>query len=164
MRVRRRSSIRKLSGAFVDQHFEDPFWSRARTDLHGLRRVRLHLPDLPLLRHRRCRAFGGQRALPDVGLVPVPHVHRACFRPQSARRPAQPAAPAHSPQILHLPREIRRDSLHRMRQLHAQLPRGYRGAELLPRKSTMDNANANANVYKPDLMEVDRRFASRRPT
>ena len=44
--------------------------------------------------------------------------------PQPAQRPGPAAAAAHLPQVPDLSRQVRRDSLHRLRQLHAQLPGG----------------------------------------
>ena len=52
--------------------------ARARASLPGLRRLRLHLPDLPLLRHRgRGQCAGEGYARPQLGCLPVSDLHPA---------------------------------------------------------------------------------------
>ncbi len=51
------------------------------------------------------------------------HVHAPCLGPQSPQPAGPAAAAADLPQVPHLSREVRRGALHRLRQLHAELPR-----------------------------------------
>ena len=97
----------------------------------------------------------GVRA-PELGLLPVPHVHAARLRPQPARQSARAAAAAHRSQVPHLSGEVRRNPLHRLRQLHAQLPGGPGRAEAVLEAidGESEQMACNEHLYKPDLMEV----------
>ena len=92
--------------------------------LPRLRGLRLHLPDLPLLRHRRRRQRGGRRAGAELGRLPV----RPCSRctPRATTRGASRPSGSGSGSTTSSAsiREKFGDvALHRLRQLHAELPR-----------------------------------------
>ena len=92
-----------------------PALGRARTHLHGVRRLRLLLSDVPLLRYCRRRTGGGERSRQDLGHVPVPDFHASRFRTQSESAATGAAAATHFAQVFHLSRKVRRDPLHRLR-------------------------------------------------
>ena len=133
--------------------------------LQRLRRLRQRLPHLPLLRHRR--RGGGRRprhAPPLLGHLPGADLHAARLRPQPARRPARPLSPAHQPQVRDLPAQVRRGALHRLRPLHARLPRrpgprrdpaGDRHRRATPgRRRRRARGGGLVNIYQPHLTTV----------
>ncbi len=124
-RVAANLEIDAASRPRLDRHaLRGPAALAAGDPLQRLRRLHQRLPHLPLLRHRR-RAGGGRPRdpAPLLGHLPGADLHAARQRPQPARRPARPLPPAHQPQVRHLPAEVRRGALHRLRPLHARLPR-----------------------------------------
>ena len=122
---RRQPRDRRAERPRLDRHaLRGPAALAAGDPLQRLRRLHQRLPHLPLLRHRR-RAGGGRPRdpAPLLGHLPGADVHAARQRPQPARRPARALPPAHQPQVRHLPAQVRRGALHRLRPLHARLPR-----------------------------------------
>ena len=142
---RRQPRDRRRVGARLDRHaLRGPAARRARRTLQRLRRLLERVPHLPLLRHRRRRRGHRQgHQAPLLGHLPGADLHAACQRPQSARQPEPSLPPAHQPQVLHLPAQVRRGAVHGLRALHARLPRrpgprrdpsGYRHRRAAPRR------------------------------
>ena len=122
---RRQPRDRRAERPRLDRHaLRGPAALAAGDPLQRLRRLHQRLPHLPLLRHRRRAGRGRPRdPAPLLGHLPGADLHAARQRPQPARRPARALPPAHQPQVRHLPAQVRRGALHRLRPLHARLPR-----------------------------------------
>ncbi len=150
-RARHRLARRSLRG---------PALGRRRPPLPRLRRLRLRLPHLPLLRHRR-RARGGhaRNAPPQLGHLPGGALHAPRLRPQPAGRPARPLPPARDAQVLHLPRPLRGAPLHRLRPLQPRVP-GRHGPPGGPPDdrgtSRRTGRRCRVNLYEPYLVESHR--------
>jgi len=123
VRAGRRGSRARFDPAavaeFAKEHFEDPFWrsTRWRASVAGLR---LHLPV--------CHCFDivdegnpAEACAHGIGMPAVRAVHAATRAPTRARRRARGNGSA-SITSFSCTREIRRDAVHRLRQLRAQLP------------------------------------------
>ena len=122
---RRQPRDRRRLGARLDRHaLRRPAARRARRALQRLRRLLERVPHLSLLRHRR-RGRGHRQGHPAalLGHLPGADLHPARQRPQPARQPEPSLSPAHQPQVLDLPAEVRRGAVHGLRPLHARLPR-----------------------------------------
>ena len=85
----RRFDLDKV-GAVPGKRFRRPAVAGPGPAMSGLRGLRLHLPDLPLLRHRRRRGRRTRRAGPELGRLPVRPVHAARRRAttRGASRPS----------------------------------------------------------------------------
>ncbi len=123
---RREHADRRRTRAGLDREsLRGPLLGHSRRALQRLRRVHHGLPHLPLLRHRR-RGRGRRlrHAPPLLGHLSGRQVHPARLGSQPPRRPDRPLSPAHQPQVRHLPRQVRRRPVHRLRALRAHLPDG----------------------------------------
>ena len=113
---------RRRCGAFSREHFEDPFWPEHAPACLGCGACAYTCPT--------CHCFdivddGPARAGPacaELGRLPVRHVHAPRLGPQPAERQAQRQRQRIYHKFRIYPREVRRDALHRLRQLHAELP------------------------------------------
>ena len=86
-----------------------------------LRDVRVHVPDVPLLRHSGRDARQCRYPPEELGRVRVSVVHAAHVGAQSAAQPTEPVAATVVAQVPVLPGEIRQGALHRLRSLHPAL-------------------------------------------
>ena len=94
--------------------------------LHLLRHLHVRLSQLLLLQHQRRTGRDARRALPHLGQLLQPPLHRGDFGPQPAGAEVQPLPQSLQPQVLVLPRQVRQPAVLRLRALHHALPHAHR--------------------------------------
>jgi len=103
---------------WIEANFEDPLLTHLAMRCNGCGACTGVCPT--------CHCFDIVDEAPGAasGHLPGAHLHPARQRPQPARHSARALPPAHQPQVLDLPAQVRRGALHRLRPLHARLPCG----------------------------------------